>query len=129
MSNVPPAATLIYDGNCGFCQASVVWVRTHALPGAFEFLPSQSPQRHERFPWLTDAQCDDAMQLILPDGRTFSGDRALPEILARTRGWRRVAWLARWLATLGLIGPFYGWIVRHRHQLCCPPPQRTNQAV
>ncbi|MBI5394908.1 MAG: DUF393 domain-containing protein [Verrucomicrobia bacterium] len=129
MSCLPPTATLVYDADCDFCKASVAWVRAHALPGAIEFLPSQSPQRRERFPWLTDAHCNTAMQLILPDGRTFSGDRALPELLARTRRWRRVAWLARWLTTLGIAGPFYGWIARHRHQLSRTPPERTNQAV
>lgn len=129
MNNPPTTATLIYDGDCGFCAASVAWVRAHALPDAFEFLPSQSALRRERFPSLTNAQCDAAMQLVLPDGRVFSGDRALPEILVRTRGWRRVAWLARWLATLGLTGPFYGWIARHRHQLPATAVERGDQAV
>jgi predicted DCC family thiol-disulfide oxidoreductase YuxK len=129
MNGPPPTATVIYDGHCGFCAASVSWLRAHALPGALRFLPSQSPLRRAWFPSLTDAQCGDGIHLLLPDGRVFSGDRALPEILARTRGWWRVAWLARWLATLGLTAPFYRWIARHRHQLPGAPAGRTNRPV
>ena len=111
----PRPATLVYDGECPFCRASVEWFQERALPGTIEFLSSQSEQRRARFPWLTDEQCNAAMQLVLPDRRTLSGGHALPQLFERLRGWRHIAWLMRLLTTLRLTGPIYRWIARHRH--------------
>lgn len=79
------AAVLIYDGDCPVCQSAVRWIKENGKKGAFEFLPCQARAREERFPLITEAQCMDAMQLVIPDGRVLPGEKALPEILKRLK--------------------------------------------
>ena len=108
------APTLIYDGDCGFCNSACDWIRARSAADAFEFLPCQSEQRRLRFPEIPEAECMDAMQLVTEDGTVFSGDRALPHILRRIRRWK---WAARVFAIPGisLIAPIaYRLIARNR---------------
>src|SRR4026207_784458 len=81
-------AVLIYDGACGLSCGGVSWISGRAGPGYFEFLPCPAPERRARYPWMSEGDCLQAMQLILPDGRVLVGDAGIPEILRRLRGWR-----------------------------------------
>jgi predicted DCC family thiol-disulfide oxidoreductase YuxK len=111
------AAVVIYDASCGLCRGSVAWLASRAAPGRIEFLPCASPERRERFPWLDERDCLEAMQLVLADGRVMSGAAAVPEILRGLRRWR---WLAPLFALPGaarLAGRLYRWVARHRHGL------------
>ncbi|MCZ6688733.1 MAG: DUF393 domain-containing protein [Planctomycetota bacterium] len=113
------SAVLIYDGECRFCQGGIAWVRDRAVPGEFEYLPSGSPDRIGRFPSLSNQDCEDAIQLVLPDGTILSGDRAVPEILRRLRGWRWLGLLFR-LPGVGWIAPsVYSWVARNRYAISC----------
>lgn len=117
-------AALIYDGACPICQGGMGWVQRRALPGEFEFLPCQSPERRARFPWMSEQVCLEALQLILPDGRVLAGAAAIPEILRRLRGWR---WLARLFELPGaaFFAPrLYAWVARHRYAISCALARR-----
>ncbi|OGK76580.1 MAG: hypothetical protein A2X52_19475 [Candidatus Rokubacteria bacterium GWC2_70_16] len=108
---------VIYDGACGLCQRSVAWLRARAGRGQLEFLPCQAPERQARFPWIEERACLEAMQIVLPDGRVLSGAAAIPEILRRLRGWRRLAPVFR-IPGVGVLAPsLYRWVARHRHRL------------
>jgi len=51
----------------------------------------------------------------MPDGRSFSGEAALPHLLAMLRGWKWLAWAFR-LPGVGLLsGPAYRFIARNRY--------------
>ncbi len=112
-------ATLIYDGNCTFCLRSMDWIRKMALPNCLEFLPCQSESRKTRFPTMSENQCMEAMQLVLPDGRILSGAEAIPELLKRLRGWHLCSHLfsipgIQWLA------PYvYRWVAKNRYSISC----------
>ena len=112
-------AVLIYDGTCGLCRGGVSWIAGRAVPGYFEFLPCQAPERRARYPWMRDDTCLEAMQLILPDGRLLAGDAAIPEILRRLRGWRWLAALFRLPGVEMLAHRLYAWVARHRYQISC----------
>ena len=115
-------AVLIYDGACPVCLGAMRWVQRRALPGEFEFLPCQSPERRARFPWMSEQACLEALQLILSDGRVLAGAAALPEILRRLRGWR---WLARLFELPGMafLAPrLYAWVARNRYAISCSLP-------
>ena len=115
------AAVVIYDGTCGLCQGSVAWLARRAVPGQLELLPCQAPERPARFPWMEERGCLEAIQLVLPDGRMLSGASAIPEILRRLRGWRRLAPLFE-LPGVGLLArPVYRWVARHRYRISCLP--------
>jgi predicted DCC family thiol-disulfide oxidoreductase YuxK len=117
-------AVLIYDGQCPLCRSGMRWVERRALPGRFEFLPCQSPERRARFGWMAEATCLEAMQLVLPDGRVLAGEAAIPEVLRRLRRWRRLASLFA-LPGMGWLAPrVYRWVARHRYALSCALARR-----
>jgi predicted DCC family thiol-disulfide oxidoreductase YuxK len=115
---------LIYDGACPVCQGGMQWVRRRVLPGQFEFLPCQAPERGARFPWMSEQACLEALQLVLPDGRVLAGDAAIPEILGRLHGWRWLAALFR-IPGAGFLAPrLYRWVARHRYAISCALARR-----
>ena len=115
-------AVLIYDGECSMCRASALWLLRRAEAGGardLEILPCRSPVRRQRFPSITDEDCMQAMQLVLPDGRVLAGADAVPEILLRIPRW---SWVAR-LFDLPRARPFahrvYAWIAKNRMKISC----------
>jgi predicted DCC family thiol-disulfide oxidoreductase YuxK len=112
-------AILVYDGDCGFCGASVRWVERASREGEFEFIPCQSPEREERVPHVRLETCLDAMVLVLPDGRTFVGSDATPHILRRTRRWRWLSYLFSIPGAWIFHRPVYRLIARNRSRLSC----------
>jgi predicted DCC family thiol-disulfide oxidoreductase YuxK len=114
----PVHVALIYDAECPVCRAAADWVRRNAaVSGDFEFLPCRSAETRSRFPAIAEAACLQAMHLVLPDGTILAGERALPEILQRTRRYRRVAALFR-LPGAGILSRLlYGAFARRRHRI------------
>jgi|LSQX01.1.fsa_nt_gb predicted DCC family thiol-disulfide oxidoreductase YuxK len=108
-------STLIYDGDCPLCCRAAAWAEKHARRGALELLPCQDEDRARRFPAVTREQCLAAMQLVMADGRVYSGEEALPLLLDLMAGWH---WLARILRFPGIrhASPAaYRWIASHRY--------------
>jgi len=116
MEAVPVA--LIYDAECPVCRAAADWVlRNTTAPDAFEFLPCRSAETRSRFPAIAEAACLQAMHLVLPGGTILAGELALPEILRRTRRYRRAAILFR-LPGAGIVSRFlYRAFARRRHRI------------
>jgi predicted DCC family thiol-disulfide oxidoreductase YuxK len=112
------AVALVYDADCPVCRAAADWVRRNAVaPDAFEFLPCRSAGTRSRFPAISEAACLQAMHLVLPDGTILAGEQAVPEILRRTRRYRRAAVLFR-LPGAGIAARFlYGAFARRRHRI------------
>ena len=97
--------TVIYDGECRFCIASVNWL---ALKLEFKALPFQTSNL-ESFD-LTREECAKEVIAIV-DGETYRGAAAVA-ILLHARGNRVLASLIR---ASGFIGKFsYRWIASHR---------------
>ena len=112
------AVSLVYDADCPVCRAAVDWVRRNAaLPDAFEYLPCRSEETRSRFPAVTESACLQAMHLVLHDGSILVGEQALPEIVRRTRRYRRAAILFR-LPGAGLLSRLlYRAFARRRHRI------------
>lgn len=104
LKNNPPI-TVIYDGECRFCKASINWL---ALKLDFISHPFQSA---DLVPFnLTREECAKEVIAIL-DGTTVRGAAAVAALL-RARG-NRV--LATTIAGSGFIGrASYRWIASHR---------------
>ncbi|MBI4367806.1 MAG: DUF393 domain-containing protein [Candidatus Omnitrophica bacterium] len=70
---------MLYDGDCSFCQR---WIdRWRKMTGdRIAYEPYQKAL--SRFPQLTQAQCQTAVQLIAPDGSVFSAAHAVLKALA-----------------------------------------------
>jgi predicted DCC family thiol-disulfide oxidoreductase YuxK len=98
--------TVIFDGECRFCKASIDWL---ALKLDFAAYPFQSA---DLAPFnLTRDEC--AKEVIaIEAGKTFRGASAIT-ILLRARGNRFFAAL---IATSGFLGRSgYRWIATHRN--------------
>ena len=98
--------TVIYDGECRFCRASVNWL---ALDLEFKSLPFQSA---DLAPFnLTRAEC--AKEVIaIQSGEVFRGAEAIT-LLLRARGNR---FPAAFIAASGPIGrASYRWVATHRN--------------
>ena len=102
-------ATLIYDGECPFCRRAADWAARHARKGAIETLPCQAEDREKRFPDIDREECMRAMQLVMPDGRVYSGEQALPPLMERMKGWRWVARVLRWPGIRHASPAAYRW--------------------
>ena len=112
------SVVLVYDADCPVCRAAADWVRRNAVvPDPFEYLPCRSEDTRSRFPAIAEGACLQAMHLVLPDGTILVGERALPEILHRTRGYRRAAILFRVPGAGILTRLLYRAFARRRHRL------------
>ena len=112
------AVVLVYDAECPVCRAAADWVRRNAaVPGSFEYLPCRSAETRSRYPAISEAACLQAMHLVLPDGTILSGEQALPEIVRRTRRFRRAAVFFR-LPGAGIVSRFlYRAFADRRHRI------------
>jgi predicted DCC family thiol-disulfide oxidoreductase YuxK len=106
---------LLYDGDCGFCTRSAMFLRKR-LRTPVEVLPWQSVDLAPL--GVTAAQCAEAVQYVA-GGRVSAGPAAVADVLrgARARLWRLAGWLLGRRPALVLAGPVYRWIARNRHRL------------
>lgn len=74
---------LIYDGSCNLCAGNLHWLERLDWRGRFEAMPSQADEVYARFPQLSRAACDEAMHVVLEDGRVKSGAAAFREVFLR----------------------------------------------
>lgn len=109
--------TILYDEACPLCQKSVRWLVERFGKEKFHLLPCDSQEREELFPELLPEDCQAAMHLARDDGKVFSGDAAVLEIL---RSSKRL-WLLTLLWNIPLVNLLiaggYRWIARNRYKL------------
>ncbi len=110
------SAVLVYDGECPVCAKAAGWVRDRSLPGTFELFSCRSEELGARFPFLEKDACLRAMHLVLPGGEVLAGERAVPEILRRIPGYRRLAALFRLPGAKILSRAFYRGFAANRHR-------------
>ena len=125
----PPAeATLIYDGDCGFCARTARHLRWLVGP-RLEVLPSQAAA--ERFPRIAASEFERAVQLVDARGERSSGARATFEALALAGGlWRLPRAVLRATPRGARVAErAYAWVADHRplvsrwtRRLAGPPP-------
>ena len=125
-------ATLIFDGDCGFCTTSVRWLEKHlsefpiAVPFQWADLESLG---------VTEAEARDRVWFVVggqgSGGRRFGGHRAVSALLRRQShiGWR---FLGHLLVAPGfslIAAGGYALVARYRYKLpggtpACKMPRR-----
>src|SRR3989440_10868206 len=111
----PDHATLIYDGECGFCRRAADLVRRWDREQRIVLVPFQDQARVAAFGIPLPALAA-AMHLVLPppDGRVFAGADAAPEILKLLPRRRWLAWPFRLPGVLPVARRVYGWLGQQR---------------
>lgn len=98
--------TVIFDGQCHFCQQSVTWIARKLTITALPFQTSDLAPFN-----LTKEQC--AKQVyVISDGMTYGGAAAIAFLLKR-RGNRIQSGLITASGPIGRAG--YRWIATHRN--------------
>ena len=105
-----PRATLIYDGNCGFCRRWVDRVRRADRLGHLETVPYQAPDLEARFPGVSRAECVRRIHLVDEHGAVSRGAAAGREVLRRLPGGSLWALPFRLPGALGIAERVYVWI-------------------
>ncbi len=106
----PERPLLVYDGDCGFCR---VWVDfwKQMAGEAVQFTPFQTGG----IPDIPREEFQRAVQLIMPDGRVFSGAAAALQLFSIAGSHRWLAWLYRnagWFRSVS--ERVYRFIAAHR---------------
>jgi predicted DCC family thiol-disulfide oxidoreductase YuxK len=104
-----PDLTVLYDGACGLCRASVARVRRIDRDGRIELLDLHEPAAAARFPQVNREEALRLMQAVDSGGKVYSGVDA----------WARIG-LAAWLLLVPGIhlaaGQIYAWVARNRYR-------------
>lgn len=111
--------TVVYDGNCKVCNRLVKLLRAWDRRDELEIVPSQAPGVMARFPWIPAKAYAEALQLIGPGGETWSGARAVEQILLVVPKGGLVAWLFKIPYVRTIADRFYRWFARNRYRLGC----------
>lgn len=103
---------MLYDGDCGFCKH---WIRKWGMKTCdhVQYKPYQLALAD--YPQLTQKQCQEAIQLVMPDGLIFSGAHAVFKALdcGGSYGW--LLWSYNHLPLFGQISEWvYRYVARHR---------------
>ena len=103
---------MLYDGDCRFCRRWIGrWRKITA--GHVDYEPYQ--EALSAYPQVTEKQCKEAVQLVMPDGSVISGAQAVFKALPLGG---RCSFLSLLYDKLPLFGRlselFYRFVVHHR---------------
>ena len=108
--------TVLYDGNCGLCRASVARVRRLDRAGRIELLDLHEPSLAARFPQVNREEAMRLMQAVDPRGKVYSGVDAWARIGLTLPGWKLLAWILLVPGIHFAAGQFYFWIAKNRYR-------------
>jgi len=111
-----PDITVLYDGNCSLCRASIARLRRFDTRHRIETLNLHDPSAQTRFPQIDREIAMRWMQAVDAQGRVWSGADAWAHIGLLLPGWNLLAWLLlvpgiRWFAA-----KIYALIARNRYR-------------
>lgn len=109
------SATLVFDGDCGFCtvSAGVIsrWIRPRARISPWQSLDLDALG-------LTPEECQSAVQWVAENGRISSGGRAMAAALrASPFPWPIIGNALDLPGMQQLVAVIYAWIADNRHRL------------
>ena len=111
--------TLVYDGDCAFCQRCVALLDAWDRAGRLAFVPLQDTDALAALPPLAREALEQAMHYVATDGRIFVGAEALPALLRLMPGGSPLALLFLIPGVPALAQAIYRRVARNRHRLGC----------
>jgi predicted DCC family thiol-disulfide oxidoreductase YuxK len=83
----PTDFTLIYDGACGLCRRTVLWIQAQRPLRPIRFVNSLNPQAMARLP-VSHSEAQQSVILLTPHGRKLKGYEASIGVMALLPGYR-----------------------------------------
>jgi predicted DCC family thiol-disulfide oxidoreductase YuxK len=120
---------VVYDADCGVCQASVAWVRKRDRRGIFQFVGNDAADLP---PGVSREETEHTV-IVLDRGRKLVRAEAVARILREFRGWSAIGALLRAPGVRRLASWGYDRFARHRHRVsaalgmrACAMPERKR---
>jgi predicted DCC family thiol-disulfide oxidoreductase YuxK len=134
--------TVVYDGECNFCLATVDKLRRLPLRAELQFVPLQQLLGGVMVPWpgIDDVPLSElSAQMHVTDeqGQRYSGADGVLKLMSLTPGLSFFATLGRLPGMYGIVRTLYRLVARYRYRLfgrtscsdgVCSLPQRTTSA-
>jgi predicted DCC family thiol-disulfide oxidoreductase YuxK len=111
-----PEMTVLYDGSCSLCRASVVRLRRFDTRGRIQLMDLHDPEANTRFPQVDRKVAMRWMQAIDARGRVWSGAEAWAHIGLLLPGWKLIAWILLVPGIRSIAARIYDWIARNRYR-------------
>jgi len=108
--------TILYDGTCGLCRASVVRLRRMDPQHQIETLDLHDPSVPSRFPQIQPDEAMRLMQAVDAQGHVYSGVDAWARAGLALPGWKLAAWLLLVPGIHFVAQRVYGWVARNRYR-------------
>jgi predicted DCC family thiol-disulfide oxidoreductase YuxK len=108
--------TVLYDGACNLCRASVARVRRMDTRGRIELLDLHNESVPARFPQVNLDEAMRLMQAVDPRGRVYAGIDAWARVGLSLPGWKLIAWLLLVPGIHFVAQHFYAWVARNRYR-------------
>lgn len=108
--------TVIFDGDCGFCQKQVRRGRALDWLKKIDWRMRLEPGILEKFPQLSREETQKQMVSVRPDGKTYGGFYAVRDIMLRLPLTFLPA-LLMYVPGVSWVGvSVYRWIAENRHR-------------
>ena len=122
------ALLVVFDADCGVCEASVAWVRRRDRARRFVFIGNDVPE----LPASVTREETGHTIVVLEGARKWVRAQALARILRELRGWSIAAALLRLPGVRQLADRAYDAFARRRHRIsaalgmraCAIPPRK-----
>ncbi len=111
-----PELTVLYDGACGLCRASVARVQRMDRGGRIELVNLHEPDAAARFPQVSREEAMRWMVAVDSRGSIFTGADAWARIGLTLPGWRLLAWLLLVPGIHFAAKQVYAWVARNRYR-------------
>jgi predicted DCC family thiol-disulfide oxidoreductase YuxK len=108
--------TVLYDGACNLCRASVARVRRMDPHARIDLLDLHDANVAARFPQVNFDDAMRLMQAVGPRGRVYSGADAWARIGLTLPGWKLIAWLLLVPGIHFIAQRVYAWIAGNRYR-------------
>jgi predicted DCC family thiol-disulfide oxidoreductase YuxK len=108
--------TILYDGRCNLCRASVARLRRMDPKGRVETLDLHDPSVEQRFPQVNRNEAMRLMQAVDSRGRVYSGVDAWVRVFVALPGWKVIGWLLLVPGIHFIAQHAYAWVARNRYR-------------
>jgi predicted DCC family thiol-disulfide oxidoreductase YuxK len=111
---------VVYDADCGVCQASVAWLRKRDRDSRLRFVPNDG-----ELPGGVSREETEHTMVVLEDGRKWIRGGATARLLRELRGWSLLGHALRLPGIGWLADRAYDRFARSRHRVSAALGLRT----